>query len=480
MDLETLRRKLSEALADKEKAGALLSEIDAAQAEIATLNRPSRREFAAARKTLAEYYDGTPYIATYGAKSFKDLDAATSANERAEEVGELTEAYRQIIGNIMYSDEAPAAKLTALRQLSDEFMGRVTTALQVTATETARPTAPTGEVLAESIGGANVTLAETEAPATGPRAPLDINVRLIKPGWGNSRDRHYYSAAMLRRDAGLFEGVKMYTTDHNAAEKSERTEVSKIKAIERFDTDGAPIARVTIFDPDFAEKTRNRIAAGMTDSLECSILAAGMSKAGKAPDGREGNIVEAITAVQSVDWVTKAGAGGGAVSLAEAAAGDEIEMKPTVADIKAAVAGLAEVEVDPADLDAIIAALEALKGAAGAVAADTAAVDAAAGAADAVAAASEVAASVAAEVAKSSLPATAKARLGAAKYATLAEAQTAITAEVAYLKTITGSGQPHNPAPAALAEAQPVNLAERAAVSNHILDGVLGKRPARQ
>lgn len=102
MDLEALRAKLSEALTDKTKAAALLSEIDAAQADIDALARPARREFAAARRKLVECCGDSysAYISTYGAKSFKDLDAASAAQESASEVGELTEAYRQIIGNI--------------------------------------------------------------------------------------------------------------------------------------------------------------------------------------------------------------------------------------------------------------------------------------------------------------------------------------------------------------------------------------------
>jgi hypothetical protein len=159
--------------------------------------------------------------------------------------------------------------------------------------------------------------AEMVALGKGPRSPLDLDVKLIVPGWGNKRDNNYYPATVLKRDAGVFVGAKMYATDHRENEKSVRTEVSRIKEITGFADDGAPIARVTIFDPDFAEQTRNRAQAGILDSLECSILAYGTGKPGKAPDGKSGYIVEAITAAQSVDWVTKAGAGGRALRLAE-------------------------------------------------------------------------------------------------------------------------------------------------------------------
>src|SRR4030066_1528276 len=104
------------------------------------------------------------------------------------------------------------------------------------------------------------------------RAPLTMRVQLIRPGWGNVKDSHYYTPEVLRRDAHVFEGKKMYTTDHRENEKSVRTEVSKVETIEGFTDDGAPIAKVIVFDPGFAESIRNRAKAGLLDSLECSVL----------------------------------------------------------------------------------------------------------------------------------------------------------------------------------------------------------------
>jgi len=148
-----------------------------------------------------------------------------------------------------------------------------------------------------------------------------MDVALIRPGWGNKKDNHYYSPELLRRDAKIFEGVKMYTSNHKPDQKSVRTEVSVVKRITGFTDDGAPIASVAVHDPDFAEATRNRKKLGTLETLECSILAGGRTRKGKAPDGRKGNIVEAITSATSVDWVTKAGAGGHAIALAESNTG---------------------------------------------------------------------------------------------------------------------------------------------------------------
>jgi hypothetical protein len=176
--------------------------------------------------------------------------------------------------------------------------------------------------LAESASGHAVALAEADTSAdAGPRAPLLMDVALIKPGFGNKKDKHYYKRNVLKRDAHVFEGVKMYTTDHRPDEKSVRTEVAVIKQCPvAFADDGAPIAQVAVHDGDFAEQARNRQKLGTLDSLECSILAMGTTKKGEI-DGEEVNIVEAITSAQSVDWVTKAGAGGHAVALAESNTG---------------------------------------------------------------------------------------------------------------------------------------------------------------
>lgn len=149
-----------------------------------------------------------------------------------------------------------------------------------------------------------------------PRSPVALEVQLIRPGFGNKRDGHYYPRAVLERDAQVFVGTKMHVTDHKESERSERTEVSVIEAITGYTDDGAPIARVVAFDPDFAEKTRNRAKAGMLGTLECSILAHGTARKGKV-DGRDAMIVEGILSAEYVDWVTRAGAGGKALRLAE-------------------------------------------------------------------------------------------------------------------------------------------------------------------
>lgn len=520
MDLSKLKEKLKEAKTDPGKGRQLMREISAALVD-EKLAEADRNTLEVAAANLHEWYDDGPYVSTYGAKSFKDLDASAAAQETAASIGELTNQYRDIISNIMYGDETPSDKLNALRRLGDEFQERVRQAFNL-ARESAAP--PAGQQLAESIYGAAITLIEADAATnTGSRAPLDIDVKLITPGWGNKRDNHYYSAEVLKRDASIFAGVKMYATDHVASEKNVRTEVSQIRSITGFADDGAPIARVTVHDPSFAEMVRNRHAAGLLESLECSILAYGSAKKGKAPDGREGNIVEAITAAQSVDWVTKAGAGGRALSLSETAAPvvtpkvigqaegktmlTEAEIKAKLSESKlpaaaqAKLAGatyadlsaletaitaetdylaayLREAEVSTEDLAAI---QEQLTAAETALAAVKAALAALAGPAPVPAAAPAAkadgvpAAAVAAELAKTTLPKAAQDKLAAGTYATLAEVATAVTAETEYLKSATGSGRPFM-RKSVTEDSMVRPLEERAAVADHILDTTFGNR----
>lgn len=259
--------------------------------------------------------------------------------------------------------------------------------------------------LTESASGAAIGLVEAEPAADGARAPLLLDVALIRPGWGNKKDNHYYPRKMLERDAKVFEGVKMYTTNHRQDEKSVRTEVASVEQIVGFTDDGAPIARVAVHDPDFAEATRNRAILGTLHKLECSILARGRTRPGEA-EGRKGYIVEAITAAQSVDWVTSGGAGGHALNLAESATDDGGE---NMSDEKK------EKKVEEQD-----GAQEQKKTEAHVLSEDA----------------------VASILSESNLPDPAKERLTGAEYEDEGAVEAAVQREVDYLKEITGSGEP--------------------------------------
>ena len=170
---------------------------------------------------------------------------------------------------------------------------------------------------AESAIGHALTLAEALPGEPGAMVPLHLNVALITPGWGNTRDNYYYPAEVVKRDANIFAGVKMFESDHRDHEKSTRTWVSTVREIAGFTDDGAPIARVSVHDRNFAERLLALNADGLLGKMECSILAGGTARKGFELDGRKGRQVESITQAESVDWVTRAGAGGRALALAE-------------------------------------------------------------------------------------------------------------------------------------------------------------------
>lgn len=320
----------------------------------------SREDAGEDAPALAEgdYYD---YFVPSSITSFAQLDQANAAREVAESMRERVIQFQSMMNNIFFwSSEAEVPdKIAAAQALFDEFIGVVGDVLTgrdaAAQMADAAESAPAGEpgTFAESYAPA-VVLAEEDA--ANPRGPLELDVQLIQPGWGNARDNHYYPREMLARDAKVFEGAKMYATDHRQEEKSVRTEVSQIKRITGFSEAGAPIARVVVFDPDFAEAARNRARAGLLSSLECSILADGRARAGFEEGGRKGKVVEAITAVASVDWVTRAGAGGKALSLAESDAGtadagtaEDPQPEPAAESDAPAPVTIAEGEEQPED-----------------------------------------------------------------------------------------------------------------------------------
>lgn len=175
--------------------------------------------------------------------------------------------------------------------------------------------------LSESASSISI-LSEGAAPDNG-QGPLTMLVNLIEPGFGNTKDGHYYPRETLRKSAGAFVGAKMFETDHKADEKNNRTWVSTVRAITGFSDTGAPVAEVVVHDPGFAARVRNLDKADMLGKLACSIFADGVIKPGTV-DGKAARIVSEIMAspLPDVDWVTRAGAGGRAVSLMES---DEME-----------------------------------------------------------------------------------------------------------------------------------------------------------
>ena len=96
-----------------------------------------------------------------------------------------------------------------------------------------------------------------------------------------------------------------------------RTEVSQVlKSPSGFTDDGVPLARVGIFNEEFAQQVRNRAELDILDGLHNSIQAGGTAETGFELDGREGQRVIAFDKQGAgIDWVTQAGAGGQALRI---------------------------------------------------------------------------------------------------------------------------------------------------------------------
>lgn len=178
-----------------------------------------------------------------------------------------------------------------------------------------------GELAEFSFVESYVSGAATLEIAEGAKSDENIvllQIEAIQPGWGNTRDNHYYSKKLLKAFAPVFVGAKMFETNHQVHETNNRTWVSTILKHDGFSEAGAPIYTVGVHRPEFAETVRNlanpKIA--QLDKLACSIRARGKARPGKV-GGKKGNIVEEISDVVSVDWVAFAGAGGKATALAE-------------------------------------------------------------------------------------------------------------------------------------------------------------------
>ena len=139
-------------------------------------------------------------------------------------------------------------------------------------------------------------------------------VVVIKVGWGNPVDNHYYPHETLSRDYGVFEGAKMYADHQTAEEEKERPEgsirqwVASLKNV-HFEEGVGVVGDAVIVEPWLQAKLATLRDQKLLSEMGISIRAAGVGTKGKI-DGKEANIVERITRVRSVDFVTEAGAGG--------------------------------------------------------------------------------------------------------------------------------------------------------------------------
>lgn len=141
------------------------------------------------------------------------------------------------------------------------------------------------------------------------------SVVVIKPGFGNPVDNHYYPIETLSRDYPIFEGAKMYADHQTKDEEKERPEgsirqwVASLKNV-RFEEGVGIVGDAVIIEPWLQQKLATLRDQKLLSEMGISIRAAGVGTKGKI-DGKDANVVERITQVRSVDFVTEAGAGGG-------------------------------------------------------------------------------------------------------------------------------------------------------------------------
>ena len=299
---------------------------------------------------LKEGYYADGYIepvAYSGATSFNDLEDERETQDTVVSLRRGIDDLTMLINNVMW-DTRITAKLPALQGLFDEYLAVVQETLNEGPGD-GEPgeTEPTGdemdngelgetdavdlseqsalisvtEATIEDLEPFNALLAEQHVELTDPRrAPVLVNFAIIQPGHGNTRDKNYYPAETLSAAGPLFEGVDIFVTDHDADEKKENTKVGRFRTAGVLSEAGL-CSQAIIYDPGVAEKTRNRADAGELGTLHCSIYATGTGKAGTVDD-QEVTVIESITAVHSVDLVSRAGAGGRAISLAETDGGN--------------------------------------------------------------------------------------------------------------------------------------------------------------
>ncbi|MFC6080927.1 hypothetical protein [Sphaerisporangium aureirubrum] len=144
-------------------------------------------------------------------------------------------------------------------------------------------------------------------------------VLLIQPGWGSSG---YYSEALLKRDGPKTwpAGTQNFVNHPTASEEAERPEraVEDWASVLITDPVWDPVERGLVAEVQIFPQWQWLLNEEFLKQVGLSIRATGTVEFGEA-EGREGPIVTSLAEGISVDWVTKAGAGGRVLQLIESA-----------------------------------------------------------------------------------------------------------------------------------------------------------------
>ncbi len=155
-----------------------------------------------------------------------------------------------------------------------------------------------------------------------------VGIKIIQPGQGSSG---FYPAEVLERDGPkvFVSGTQMYWDHQTAMEEAERPEGSltslagELVSDARWESNGAEgpglYADAQVFGP-FQEAV-NELAGHIGVSIRAR---------GDATPGPEGPIIQRLTEVNSIDFVTRAGAGGEILELFESARNKATERRDPV------------------------------------------------------------------------------------------------------------------------------------------------------
>jgi len=138
-------------------------------------------------------------------------------------------------------------------------------------------------------------------------------VVVIKAGFNATEDR-YYPVEVLKRDYGIFEGMKMYADhpteeeDKARPERSIRDWVATLSEV-TCDENGIVTGIAEILEPWLMTKLASLREKDMLSEMGVSINAVGSASKGTI-EGKETLVIEKLVACRSVDFVTEPGAGG--------------------------------------------------------------------------------------------------------------------------------------------------------------------------
>lgn len=274
----------------------------------------------------------------WGARSFEDVLAARAMDEAMRKVNMYSNMLPELVRNItMDRDTDISAKRSELGRVVNEYLDLVenelSAARQTSLDMENEPSLDPPSIEELELKENQIPVAETYRTKVDvfegdPDADVfTLEVQAIEPGWGNKRDNNFYPATMLEAYASKLIGAKMFEDEHRTEKRTNKVWVSTVTDLIGFTEHGAPRLKVVVHDPGFEERARRLHKAKLLDKLECSLLASGRGEKGFEQDGRKGTKVTEIEEVFSLDWVSRAGAGGKALSIIEDDGGNTMDKK---------------------------------------------------------------------------------------------------------------------------------------------------------